>query len=789
MNISFKNNPENEKLFKQYVKGARLGRARNISSKKIINFQMSKNPIHILVNMQGSQNRSYIINISEKDNDKFLIVHDCPDFKNGYEFCKHIVKTLLILDYKTCEKICRRKDKITFTSKISKIKQTKKANFENKAEKLIEQEKYLEAITYYERAYDESKNERYIKKIIEISLLQKVPHRAIKYLATFERYLTLYYDSIPKIINEIFFHKSKISFPEFIDSLFKIQIILAKLSDNKRTQTLNKIKFKELQNPLFLYIMCLKLHSKRGFSISFYGKHIKREKFRTYKELKRILQEFTSNTLENAILDMESMEIIETYQRIIHQCNFSLSQSLKDKISIYTTTVKELYREALHHKHAALRSLLISNLHKDKFEELTFRYNYRYENLLWSNAKKNSSTLYYFILEKCGFDKDNLNYITVENFVENYPIFLNLFGANNPIPDLVEEFWDVEDYNIKNSIVLNKRNLKNFNAKISDIDKYFLIEWDIAQKPILGSYICQFSEGYLIPERNNPLTYEIRPFDLILCLKTPINVKKNNIKILRPLRRLSLKNAIELTYEGIDFVSSYIPLNLIKLLKNHDIDEIEAVTRMNKQFEEMFFPKKEEFKAIFKNFINTKITKEFNQFYLELFKKPDYKKKILKIIGFHRYQKIFKDKSVLQDFQKSNLKQKSLQQLRYKFKKFISQKLISIIKSKNYEEIDLFELKRFPEFRKWTAKIIYEYKNQLLNCKIVEVDEEIVDVSSLANNYYGKMILKEASIEPLQNKNSKNQEKGFLIYKKDIEKIKENFSFLNIKIPLYYPKS
>ena len=132
MNISFKNNPENEKFFKHYVKGARLGRGRNISSKKIINFQMSKNPINILVNMRGSQNRSYIINISEKDNDKFLIVHDCPDFKNGYEFCKHIVKTLLILDYKTCEKICRRKDKITFTSKISKIKQTKKANFENK---------------------------------------------------------------------------------------------------------------------------------------------------------------------------------------------------------------------------------------------------------------------------------------------------------------------------------------------------------------------------------------------------------------------------------------------------------------------------------------------------------------------------------------------------------------------------------------------------------------------------------------------------------------------------------
>jgi hypothetical protein len=258
----------------------------------------------------------------------------------------------------------------------------------------------------------------------------------------------------------------------------------------------------------------------------------------------------------------------------------------------------------------------------------------------------------------------------------------------------------------------------------------------------------------------------------------------NNIKIFRPLRRVSIENAIELTYEGMDFVSTYIPLNLVKLLKTHIIDEIEAINRMNKSFDEMFFPKKEEFRRIFKKFIETKITKEFNQFYLNLLKKADYKSKVLKIIGFHRYEKIFRNRAFLKDFKTQNLKRDSLQQLRYDLKKFVSQKLIKLIKSDRYEEIEISELKKFPEFHKWTAKVIYEHKKNLTQCEIRFANDELIDVSALANNYYGKIILNEAKIKPIEKEGSDNNEVIYLIPKEDIEKINEIFSFLNLKDPI-----
>lgn len=781
--ISYKNHPENEDFFKRYVKGARLGRGRNISSKKLLNVDISTSPIHVLVNMQGSQNRTYIIHVSERENGKFSIVHDCPDFKKGFKFCKHIVKTLLILEKEMCKKIFEKRNNITFSSKMVKVKETKQLAYKDKAEKLLKQKKYLEAINYYEKVYQESKNPNIIKRIIEIAISNNLPHQALKYVGLFEKFILKYQKDLADLISKVLLREVDVPFANFIDTLFIIQELLSKVSDTILSSILKSIKFNQIKNPLYSFIILQPLYKKESLKVlSTHYNLPKNEKFQRYEDLKEDMENRISEALKKSILDMESKEVVNAYRRIFRECDFKIDSKLRNKYEEHLQILEQLYRGALHKKHAALRTLVISNTNNDTLKPLKFNYRYRYPTLLWTNAKKGLNPLYYFVLEKCGLSKINLNYLNIDDFVENYPIFFNLFNANNPLPEEIKRFWKEEDYSIKNTVYLEQEEPQELTINIKELDKYILIEWDLAQKPILGSYICQFSQGYLIPEKNNPLTNEIRPFDLILCLKKPLEIKKDNVQIYRPLRRINIRSAISLVYKGLNFVSSYIPLYLVKLLRNHKIDEIEVITRMNQSFDKMFFPRKEEFKELFQSFIEKKISVEYNQFYLDLLKKPENSDKILTMLGFDRYQGIFKNDSALEKFKTGSLKKGSLDELRYELKRVISQKLIEVIKSKDYENINLFQLKKFPEFRRWTAKVIFELKQQLLGSKIVKLEDDALDVSKLAETYYGRIILEEAGIIELRSKENA-KDKKIIVSKKDFEKIIENYTYLNLNKP------
>ena len=206
---------------------------------------------------------------------------------------------------------------------------------------------------------------------------------------------------------------------------------------------------------------------------------------------------------------------------------------------------------------------------------------------------------------------------------------------------------------------------------------------------MLGSYICQFSDGFLIPDNNHPLTHEIKPFDLILCNKTPIAIKAGNVKIVRPLRRINIKTAIELVWEGIDFVSTYIPFEIITELKEYQIDELDAYDKIDEKFKTSFLPKKESVRKYFSDFIQRKILKELNKTYLKIIQKPNYKNKVLRIIGFERHSKIFTNPFYLTGFKSNSLKKHSLQELKLDFKKFVSLKLSELIKNNQFDSINI----------------------------------------------------------------------------------------------------
>jgi hypothetical protein len=235
-------------------------------------------------------------------------------------------------------------------------------------------------------------------------------------------------------------------------------------------------------------------------------------------------------------------------------------------------------------------------------------------------------------------------------------------------------------------------------------------------------------------------------------------------------------------WEGIDFVSSYIPFEIITELKEYKIDELDAYDKIDERFKTSFLPEKENVRKYFSDFIQRKILKELNKTYLKVIKTPNYKPKVLRIIGFDRHAKIFTKPTYLDEFKSESLKKQSLQELKLDFKKFVSLKLSELIKNNQLKSIDLKALKQLPTFRKWTIKVISILKEQLSNCKLYKVNDSSYDIIELSKNYYGKMMLNH--IEKVYNTQILSKDPGkFVVTIKCFEDLKENFKLLKLDSP------
>ena len=154
----------------------------------------------------------------------------------------------------------------------------------------------------------------------------------------------------------------------------------------------------------------------------------------------------------------------------------------------------------------------------------------------------------------------------------------------------------------------------------------------------------------------------------------------------------------------------------------------------------------------------------------------------MRIIGFERHSKIFTNPSYLNGFKSNSLIKQSLQELKLDFKKFVSLKLSELIKSNKLESIDIKSLKRFPTFKKWTFKVIYMLKQQLLNCKIYKINDSSYDIHELSKNYYGKMIL--SHIEKVSNSLILFKAPGkFVVTDECFENLLDNFKMLKLDPP------
>ncbi|MFX1289267.1 MAG: hypothetical protein ACFFFY_11995, partial [Promethearchaeota archaeon] len=378
--IELRNYIENGELFKRHVLGARFNRGKNIPNKNIINFSAVKAPsIKVLANIQGSNNSKYVVNIFQ-DEQSVNIVHDCPDFKKNTKFCKHIVKILLLLEPDVCETVCKDVHSINFSSNFNLIKQSKTENYIVKAEELIRDTKYYEAISFLEQAHQESNNIDYIKKIAEISLKFKLYDQFLKYSAKFN-VIRGYVSNYPEFLKSTFKSVRDYEFYRKVNTILNLQILFLDFPKNIIFDLIRSTDVTLIENPIFRYLLLHKFSS--GIYLDEFFQDLPSN---SKANLKDQITELMLDSVNEAILNMESGDNMDGYLAIARNCNFSNNSTIYSQIGIHKERLKDLYKEGLKQKHAFLRSLVITNTQSDKLKQIKFSYKYNYPKLIWAST-------------------------------------------------------------------------------------------------------------------------------------------------------------------------------------------------------------------------------------------------------------------------------------------------------------------------------------------------------------------------------------------------------------------
>ena len=145
-----------------------------------------------------------------------------------------------------------------------------------------------------------------------------------------------------------------------------------------------------------------------------------------------------------------------------------------------------------------------------------------------------------------------------------------------------------------------------------------IIEWDLASNPIQGSIVNAYGSQIIIPDQNNPLFHDLKPFDLCYCKKTPTKIEGNIIKTINIITKCSFRDAIKSVSRGMPFIEGYYPLSLVKNVLNKEISPFHTIDIVVNNPNKLFIPNYNQFIKDFKEFLFNFINKEKEYVFEEL---------------------------------------------------------------------------------------------------------------------------------------------------------------------------
>ncbi len=745
-------NSISERIIKEY--GLKVyNQASNIPNNKINIIYLKKEPkIKIRAIIFDNDRESHLI-INEK---KAEIFHNCPFVIQSLKeekVCIHLIKILTIIKEDIAFKILDNIKNYHFFSEDfgSKIKSK---NFILLANRCFNNNSCIEGLSYLNKAIiiqSQVECEDIIKYYLERAIEHNLFIEFFEFLKSgYENELN---DQFLMHINLI--EKGFNNFLRFISyySFYNLLKIL-----NSMDQILN---FKGLSFSTEFYEQLKKMvnsnnFNEKYFSIYFIKKH--------YDFLNEIDISFSQNITETN-LKIFKKELVDYFKTEIDNfCIIDKIKLLKKQFEVfgidksnyfneykkYKTEIKELEKKVHLKKFAYLKLLMEKfNIKKSKVDfrkkGYTYFINHDKENL--------ENPVYQYIISRIGFFGLNNQTIKSPEMGINYFFLKDLFLDDlSLLPDVLyykQQFWEeLTDYKINSiegfSLLSKAIDYKyDIDQKYSNINEVMIIEWDLAKKPIQGSLVTAYGSQIIIPDQNNPLFHDLKPFDLCYVKKDPVKIEGNLIKIINIITKCSYKDAINSVSKGMEFVEGFYPLSLILKVLNKEINPFTADEIVINNPNRSFIPNYSIFVKEFRKFLLNFISKERKFIFEELKLEPKIKvNQVLTLLNLKNelagldlpyleiIQKILDEKIEIREF-----KSKFITEVHIYVKDLLEKKQIGAT-----DVIDLKKLKNTPYF-KYSNKILEIRKLEFENAEIIKM-EDLYNISELSKTYYGKTIVK-----------------------------------------------
>ncbi|MFX1234321.1 MAG: hypothetical protein ACFFBY_07125 [Promethearchaeota archaeon] len=764
-------------------------KADEFPTNKITIIQLEENPLLIKA-IISDEDREFHVIIDEHN---YEIYHDCPVFLIHTELddkvCIHLLKLLLILKEKLSLKILDEIKKYNLTSEDLGSRR-KSDNFLILANSCLEDNNYVEGLNYLNKAIINQNGcepiiEKYLKTALENNLFVEL-FEFLKncYENGLSEYLAKYDDYIEKGFKLILEQVSLYSFYdilriiEFIDKILKyykfnktssLTSLIDRLIEMTKSNDFNE---KYCSN----FFIMKNIEALSSFSPSF-----KQIKTSMDKEL------FKKEILDYFLNEIESFSVIEKIKLMKNQFEiFNIPKTeYIDAYKKYKNEIRELKRKVYLKKFAYLK--LLMDHHRIKKTNINFRK--KRNTYIVSHDKNNSNIpVYNYIIKHIGFYGLDESTIKSSEIGINYHIMKELFLDDlTNFPDVFyykNQFWgEQEEYyiNLTEGFSLMSKPTNSYETfqAFLNTNEIIIIEWDLASKPQHTNIVNAYGSQVIIPDQNNPLFHDLKPFDLCYCQKNPAKIEGNIIKTINIITKCSIKDAINSVSKGMEFIEGYYPLSVVNLVLKKKITPFEADIIVSNNPNKSFVPNYNQFIKAFRQFLFNFINQERDYIFNQLKLNPEERtNQILSLLNLTtelagldiNYTEIIK-KLLLEDLSLKKFKVEFLEEIHSFIKKKLNQKEVGAT--------DLFNLKKMrnTSFMKYSDEIVKIRKEELENSKIYKSFKEGImqyDISNLKKTYYGRKFVK---ILNIANKDLVNQDL--------LNKIERFAKKLNLKLSIF----
>ncbi len=731
-------------------------------------YQKSKNFPNNKINVIFFREHPLKINAIILDNDrefhliinkkKFEIFHDCPSFlihsEKEKKICVHFIKTLLLIKKHLAIDILNNFDRYKLTSEDFGSKKKSK-NYLLLSNACFTSNNCIEGLNYLNKAII---NQSECEKIIENYLKRAIEFNF--YLEFFEFLKTGCENDLADYFSQFssFIEKGCKNFLNSIPdySFFSILNVIESLNIIFEYIEFPRIKFDKFKR--LVYSDNLK---EKYFSIFFVKKYfekltginplfqdlIKLEYLESSK--KEILNYFFDEIENLAIID--KLKLMKKQFRVIG----IPKEEFYDEYKKYKNEIKELEKKVYMKKFSFLKLLMEKySIYKTKGEFRKKRNMY----LIKHDDNNLKNPVYFYIISHIGFYGAENNVIKSTDIGINYYIIKELFLDDlTNHPDIFyykKQFWGENEENFEiNSIDGFSLFSENINYKYdidqqySNIDDVIIIEWDLANKPRQGSIVNAYGSQIIIPDYNNLLFHDLKPFNLCYCNKNPVKIEGNLIKTVNVITKCSFKDAINSISKGMTFIEGFYPLSLVKAVVEKEMSPFKAYELAKNNPNKLYVPRYKQFIKDLREFLFDFINKEKTHIFEELKSDPEKRaNQILILLNLTNelagldlsYSEII-ETLLNQDV---NLKD---------FKLTLLSKVHSIVKeileNRDIGNTIVFNLKklRHTQFLKYSNEILKIRKEEFESFKIYRDRDEkdvLYDVSEISKTYYGQKILK-----------------------------------------------